>query len=107
MLDNTLCLWSVEVADGAHGFDRWPAVLAGGGGNLQMGRYLHYPRVTPYAGWQWDLGTSTSMGVPHQKLLTGVAQNMGYRLTECQLRRFAASMASRLTALGHSKRMMG
>ena len=28
MLDNTLCLWSVEVADGAHGFDRWPAVLA-------------------------------------------------------------------------------
>ena len=23
------------------------------------------------------LGTSTSMGVPHQKLLTGVAQSMG------------------------------
>ena len=77
MLDNTLCLWTVEVADGAHGFDRWPAVLAGGGGGLEMGRYLHYPRDTPYAGWQWDLGTSSSMGVPHQKLLTGVAQSMG------------------------------
>jgi len=80
MLDHTLCLWTVEVADGAHGFDRWPAVLAGGGGNLQMGRYLHYPRDTPYAGWQWDLGTSTSMGVPHQKLLTGVAQSMGVQV---------------------------
>jgi len=77
MLDHTLCLWSVEVADGAHGFDRWPAVLAGGGGELSMGRYLHYPRDTPYAGWQWDLGTSTSMGVPHQKFLTSVARSMG------------------------------
>ena len=42
MLDNTLCLWAVEVADGAHGFDRWPAVLAGGQG--MDGRYMHYPR---------------------------------------------------------------
>ena len=42
-----------------------------------MGRYMHYPRDTPYAGWQWDLGTTTSMGVPHQKLLTTVCQSMG------------------------------
>ncbi len=76
MLDNTLCLWVVEVADGAHGFDRWPAVMAGGQG-MQMGRYMHYPRNTPYAGWQWDLGTTTSMGVPHQKFLTTVCQSMG------------------------------
>ena len=76
MLDNTLCLWVVEVADGAHGFDRWPAVMAGGQG-MQMGRYMYYPRDTPYAGWQWDLGTTTSMGVPHQKLLTTVCQSMG------------------------------
>ena len=76
MLDNTLCLWVVEVADGAHGFDRWPAVMAEAQG-MQMGRYMYYPRDTPYAGWQWDLGTTTSMGVPHQKLLTTVCQSMG------------------------------
>ena len=84
MLDNTLCLWVVEVADGAHGFDRWPAVMAGGQG-MQMGRYMHYPRDTPYEGWQWDLGTTSSMGVPHQKLLTTVCQSMGLDVSSMPL----------------------
>ncbi len=44
---------------------------------MKMGRYMNYPRDTPYRGWQWDLGTSESMGVPHQKLLTTVCQAMG------------------------------
>ena len=47
--NNTLCLKIVEVADGAHGFDRWPEVMAGGQG-MQMGRYMHYPRKTSFAG---------------------------------------------------------
>ncbi|MEC8049901.1 MAG: DUF1552 domain-containing protein [Myxococcota bacterium] len=107
MLDNTLCLWSVEVADGAHGFDRWPAVLAGGGGNLQMGRYLHYPRTTPYAGWQWDLGTSTSMGVPHQKLLTGVAQSMGVSVDRMPVETIRGINGVTIDCTGTLEGMMG
>lgn len=78
MLDNTLVMWVPEVADGIHGFNRWPAVLAGGSA-LRMGRYLHYPLDTKYTAWTWD-GTGEDHGQPHQKLLTGVCQAFGLNL---------------------------
>ena len=30
LLDNTMIVWAGELGDGAHGFERWPAVIVGG-----------------------------------------------------------------------------
>jgi hypothetical protein len=76
MLDNTTCLWVSEIAEGAHAFERWPVVVAGGRG-LKLGRYVHYPSSTPFAGWWWDGTKLPAMGVPHQKLLTTVGRALG------------------------------
>ena len=72
LLDNTIVLWVGELGDGAHGFDRWPAVVIGGGGfsSLNLGQYIHYPRTTPVDCWAADTGTRPYMGHPHQPLLT-------------------------------------
>jgi hypothetical protein len=76
MLDHTLCLWVSELADGAHGFEKWPAVIAGGDA-LRLGQYVHVPSDTPFAGKRWDGGTLPAMGMPHQKLLTTIGRSMG------------------------------
>lgn len=71
MLDHTLVLWTSELADGVHGFDRMPVVLLGGQA-WATGRYLHYPSDTPYEAWVWDGVRRSSAGRPHQKLLSSV-----------------------------------
>ena len=78
MLDNTIVLWMSEMADSWHGFDTYPAVIAGGGGRFRLGRHIHYARQTPYAGLSYE--GESFMGVPHQKLLNSVAQGMGLTL---------------------------
>ena len=84
MLDNTLVAWVGELGDGSHGYDRWAAMLFGGGGNFTTGRLLHYPRLTPIMGQPTVaedvdhlLPSYLTMGVPHQKFLTSVCQAMG------------------------------
>ena len=74
LLDNTVVAWVGELGDGSHGFDRWPALLFGGG-PFRYGRVLHYPRETPVIGQSWN--GYEKMGVPHQKFLTSLCQGMG------------------------------
>ena len=76
MLDNTLILWTSELADGIHGFDRMPVVMLGGQ-TWQTGRYIHYPSDTPYEAWVWDGIRRPSSGRPHQKLLSSVMRAFG------------------------------
>ena len=76
MLDNTLVLWTSELADGVHGFDRMPVCLFGGQ-TWNMGRYIHYPSDTPYEAWVWDGARRASSGRPHQKLLSSVMRSFG------------------------------
>lgn len=74
MLDHTLVLWTSELADGVHGFDRMPVVMLGGQ-VWATGRYLHYPSDTPYEAWVWDGVRKPSAGRPHQKLLSSVMRS--------------------------------
>jgi hypothetical protein len=75
LLDNTLCVWVSELGDPAHGYDRYNAVLAGGNA-IQHGRYHHFPSELEIDAWSWDGGIST-MGRPHQQLLTTICRAMG------------------------------
>jgi hypothetical protein len=75
LLDNTLCVWISELGDPAHGYDRYNAVLAGGAA-LNHGSYHHFPSDFAIDGWAWDGGIST-MGRPHQQLLTTICRAMG------------------------------
>jgi hypothetical protein len=75
LLDSTLVVWLSEMADGWHAFDRYPAVIAGGGGVVALGRWLHYPRTTPFDALQYE--PDGRMGVPHQRFLITVAHAMG------------------------------
>lgn len=76
MLDNTLVLWTSELADGIHGFDRMPICLFGGQ-TWQTGRYIHYPSDVPYEAWVWDGVRRSSSGRPHQKLLSSILRGFG------------------------------
>lgn len=71
MLDNTLVVWTSELADGIHGFDRMPVLLFGGQA-WRTGRYIHYPSDTPYDAWTWDGNRRSGSGRPHQKLLSSI-----------------------------------
>ncbi|MEM9460126.1 MAG: DUF1552 domain-containing protein [Myxococcota bacterium] len=73
MLDNTLIVWVGELGDGAHGFDKWPCVLAGGEA-WRNGRLLHYPRDLPFRTWSWDENYLPTTGRPHQELLNSIAR---------------------------------
>ncbi|MEM9488948.1 MAG: DUF1552 domain-containing protein, partial [Myxococcota bacterium] len=86
MLDNTMVMWVSELGNGEHGFETWPVVVAGGQGfsGWNMGRYIRMAPSTPplRSGWQgkgihqldWP---NDNAGVPHQKMLTSVAQAFG------------------------------
>ena len=76
MLDHTLVLWTSELADGIHGFDRMPVLLFGSQA-WATGRYIHYPSDTPYRAWVWDGQRRPSSGRPHQKLLSTVLRAFG------------------------------
>ncbi len=46
MLDNTLVVWSSEIANGGHADSPVPVLMAGGaGGSIQTGRFLQYGNV--------------------------------------------------------------
>ena len=81
MLDHTLVVWLGELADGSHGFEKWPAVTVGGeklGYGLKTGQLVHFPSDIPIAAWSWR-GELPSMGQPHQKLLSTIARAMGLK----------------------------
>lgn len=63
MLDNTLVLWCTSMANGGHGMNDMPFVLAGGaGGALETGRYLRFD------------------GVNHNALLVSLCRLMGLQV---------------------------
>lgn len=78
LLDNTMILWVGELADGAHGFDRWPAVIVGGNGfsSFRYGEYIHHPSNIPVYGKGW-FAPLPAMAQPHQKLFVSIAQQFG------------------------------
>jgi hypothetical protein len=50
LLSNTVLLYTSYMADGGHGRDNYPVLLAGqAGGRLRTGRHLTYQRGTPVA----------------------------------------------------------
>ena len=104
VLDNTLCVWLGEVADGAHGFEKWPVVMAGGDA-FRMGRYIHWPSTTPFAGWRWD-GQLTRMGVPHQKLLTSICQGMGVSINQMPVTHISGTDGARIDCTGPLDRLV-
>jgi hypothetical protein len=78
LLDNTMVLWVGELGDGAHGFERWPAMIIGGNSfsSFQYNRYLYHPSHTPVEGWSF-LGNLPSMALPHQLFLNSIASQFG------------------------------
>lgn len=75
LLDNTIVVWSSDVATGSHDYHNYPVVLIGGGKFLATGRYLHYAQnLTPYGSWE---GILRYAGVPHNKLLTTLGRIYG------------------------------
>ncbi|TPV96855.1 MAG: DUF1552 domain-containing protein [Myxococcales bacterium FL481] len=78
VLDSTLIVWLSEMADSWHGFDRYPIVVAGGGGMVKLGQWIHYPRDAAFEGLQYD--PHPRMGRPHQPFLTTIARAMGAQL---------------------------
>lgn len=78
MLDNTLCVWAHELATGAHDFFNYPVVLAGLGGTLKLGRYLHLAQnvVTPLPHANWN-GLPAFVGPGHNRMWVSVANAVG------------------------------
>jgi hypothetical protein len=78
MLDNTLVVWCGELANGAHSFQNWPVVMAGGGAGWQRGRYLYRPRTTPRpSGGYLNFLGDEPVAIPHNKLLVSIARGFG------------------------------
>lgn len=78
VLDHTLVVWMSELADGAHGWDQWPVVLAGGAaGRFRLGRYLRFPATTPIAFEVAPGQVREVIGVPHQRFLLTAMRGLG------------------------------
>ena len=77
LLDETIVVWVGELADGAHGLNRWPVVVAGGRG-LQLGRWIQFEQTVRVTHGQntGQLG-GDYMGRPHHHMLVTLAQVMG------------------------------
>ncbi|MBM75965.1 MAG: hypothetical protein CMK59_11245 [Proteobacteria bacterium] len=101
LLDNTMILWVSELGDGAHGFEKWPAVVVGGNAfsSFKYGRYIHHPSNLPVYGKSW-LGQLPAMGQPHQKLLVSVAQQFGLDQNSIGERSLIASDGSTIDCTG-------
>ncbi|MDX2022535.1 MAG: DUF1552 domain-containing protein [Deltaproteobacteria bacterium] len=70
MLDNTVVVWTTELANGPHDLNRIPFVMAGGcGGYFKTGRYLKYAETAKV--------NNRTVGPGHNKLWVSVMQAMG------------------------------
>jgi hypothetical protein len=74
LLDQTMCVWLCELANGAHALHDMSAVVAGGNdwSGFSMGRYVKYAETLPH-----PRGGGPNVGPAHNKLLTSVAQAFG------------------------------
>jgi hypothetical protein len=86
LLDNSLILYTSYMADGGHGRDHYPVLLAGrAGGTLRTGRHLVFPKKAPVANLYVEM--LDRMGVP--------TETFG----DSQTSRFAGSYGGRLPGL--------
>ncbi|MDP2341293.1 MAG: DUF1552 domain-containing protein [Deltaproteobacteria bacterium] len=79
LLDNCAVLWCSELANGTHGYNLWPGIVAGGaGGALRTGRYLRFVPDTPNPTQNPQFGNvEPIIGRPHNQLLTSLAKAVG------------------------------
>ena len=98
LLDSTTVVWCGELADGNHGFERWPIVVAGGRG-FRLGRYFHWPSTTPFAGLAFD-GRLDAMALPHQKFLTTLGRSFGLDIDAMPIRELSGIGGARIDCTG-------
>ncbi len=86
LLDNSVILYTSYMADGGHGQDHYPVVLAGrGGGKLRPGRHLAFEKKAPVANLYVEMLDLMGVKVP----------SFGDTLTS----RYAGSLDGRLPGL--------
>jgi hypothetical protein len=96
MLDHTLVVWCNELATGHHTFDDLPVVVAGGTTALRSGRVVRYAARTVLGeGW-----AETSIGRPHQQLLTTLGRAMGEPMDHFGLRELPTTDGGTLDCTG-------
>ncbi len=96
MLDNTIVVWANELATGHHTFDDLPVVIAGGTRALRSGRYVRWaPRTLLGEGW-----AETTIGPPHQQLLTTLGRAMDLDLDHFGLRELPTTDGGTLDCTG-------
>jgi hypothetical protein len=100
VLDNTLVVWGSEIADGAHGFEKYGVVLFGGGWAFETGRLVHWPYgTTPVEGWSGS-ERILNMGLPHQHLLVTIAQAFGLDVDHIGLSSVSGQRGDRIDLTG-------
>lgn len=77
LLDDTIVVWTNELATGNHLMTNIPLVVAGGKNVFRLGRYIRYaPTDVLQAPW-----SAPRVGPAHNKFLTSLAQAMGMNRT--------------------------
>jgi hypothetical protein len=73
MLDNTIVVWTNELATGSHSLTDIPLVVAGGSNYFDLGRYVRWaPTDVLQAPWSQE-----AVGPAHNKFLTMLGRAMG------------------------------
>lgn len=99
LMDHTLIVWGTELGDGWHGFERYGAVMLGGGWAWQTGRQLHWPYgTTPIE--MLVPGGYRDAGLPHQHLLVSAANAMGLAVDHVGLAEVQGQRGDRVRLTG-------
>lgn len=108
LMDNTLIVWSCEMADGWHGYEKHFAATFGGDWYFTPGRYLHWPYETS-SDFQLAVptGYSSGAGMPHQHLLVSVARAMGMDVDTVGTAELTNKAGSRYSLAGELVEMVG
>ncbi len=78
LLDDTIVVWTNELASGNHDFKRHPLVVAGGGGHFDLGRWVRWAPTDMLDGaWADHL-----IGPAHNRWLVSLAHAFGLDLDE-------------------------
>lgn len=78
LLDDTVCLWLCELANGVHEMQDIMAVVAGSGSTFKTGRYVKFAEKDKN-----PRGAALPpVGPPHTRLLTSIAQAFGVEGTQ-------------------------
>ena len=76
LLDDTVVVWSNELASGNHDFKRHPLVVAGGGGHFDLGRVVHWGPTDMLDG-PW---AEHFIGPAHNRWLVSLARAFGLEI---------------------------